>query len=105
MSRRRASERSAELGTTWYQGRELVEALEVRYLLATDRVSKAADAFDRALALTIDAGAALWMVAECAPLLVRSGATQYAATIRTAHERASAFGLRPLAARLAAALR
>ncbi|MCC6772411.1 MAG: diguanylate cyclase, partial [Gemmatimonadaceae bacterium] len=57
MSRRRASERSAELGTTWYQGRELVEALEVRYLLATDRVSKAADAFDRAhaLALTIDA--------------------------------------------------
>lgn len=107
MSRRRASERSAELGTTWYQGRELVEALEVRYLLATDRVIPASDAFDRAysLALTIDAGAALWLVAECAPPLVRAGAVQYDATIREAHERATALGLRPLAARLAAGQR
>lgn len=107
MARRRATERSAELGDTWYQGRELLEALEVRYLLATDRVTSAERAFDsaRALAATIDEGAALWLVAECAPALVRAGRERYHEVIRSAYERAATFGLRPLSARLAAALR
>jgi hypothetical protein len=107
MARRRATERSAELGDTWYQGRELLEALEVRYLLATDRVTSAERAFDsaRALAATIDEGAALWLVAECAPGLVRAGRERFHDVIRSAYERAATFGLRPLSARLAAALR
>ena len=107
LARRRASERSAELGDTWYQGRELLEALEVRFLLATDRVAKAETVFDRArsLAATIDEGAALWLVAECTPSLVRAGAERYVGMMHEAHERATAIGLRPLAARLAASLR
>jgi tetratricopeptide (TPR) repeat protein len=107
MARRRATERSAELGGTWYQGRELLEALEVRYLLVTDRATSAERAFDtaRALAATIDEGAALWLVAECAPALMRAGRERYNEVIRAAYERAATFGLRPLSARLAAALR
>ena len=106
LSRRRATERSAVLGATWYQGRELLEALEVRYLVATERHAQAGAAFDkaRALATTIDEGAALWLVAECAPALARSNDGRYDAIIREAHDRAAQFGLRPLAARLAAAL-
>jgi len=107
LARRRASERSAELGDTWYQGRELLEALEVRFLLATDRVSRAETVFDRAraLAATIDEGAALWLVAECTPALVRAGAERYTGMMAEGYERATAIGLRPLAARLAASLR
>ena len=107
MSRRRATERSVELGETWYQGRELLEALNVRYLVVTDRAELGAAAFDKArmLAQTIDEGAALWLVAECAPALVRAGASRYGEAIRAAHARATEFGLRPLAARLAASLR
>jgi hypothetical protein len=95
------------LGGTWYQGRELLEALEVRYLLVTDRATSAERVFDtaRALAATIDEGAALWLVAECAPALMRAGRERYNEVIRAAYERAATFGLRPLSARLAAALR
>jgi len=95
------------LGDTWYQGRELLEALEVRFLLATDRVSRAETVFDRAraLAATIDEGAALWLVAECTPALVRAGAERYTGMMAEGYERATAIGLRPLAARLAASLR
>jgi len=104
LARRRATERSAALGEMWFQGRELLEALEVRYLVATDRHEKAARAFDRAraLAATIDEGAALWLVAECGPALARLGGSSYDALIVEAHQRATEFGLRPLAARLAA---
>ncbi|MCC6929894.1 MAG: diguanylate cyclase [Gemmatimonadaceae bacterium] len=104
LARRRATERSAALGEMWFQGRELLEALDVRYLVATDRHEKAARAFDRAraLAATIDEGAALWLVAECAPALTRLGGARYDALIAEAHQRATEFGLRPLASRLAA---
>lgn len=107
LSRRRASQRSMELGSTWYQGRELLEALEVRYLLATDRVVTAVEEFERAraLAATIDEWAALWLVGECAPALYRAGQLQYEEVIKAAHARAAAYGMRPLAARLFAPLR
>jgi tetratricopeptide (TPR) repeat protein len=107
MARRRAAARSAILGDTWFQGRELYEALETRFLLATDRVAEAAAAFDRAhaLASSIDEGAALWLVAECVPALSRADAGAYEDIVRRAHERASSFGLRPLAARLGGLLR
>lgn len=107
LSRRRATQRSATLGETWYQGRELLEALEVRYLVVTERQAQAAVSFERAhaLASTIDEGAALWLVAECAPALARAGDGRYDAMIRDAHQRATEFGLRPLAARLAASHR
>jgi len=107
LARRRATERSTALGETWFQGRELLEALDVRYLMATDRHEKAAQSFDRAraLAASIDEGAALWLVAECGPALARLGGARYDALIVEAHQRATEFGLRPLAARLAAACR
>lgn len=107
LSRRRATQRSVELGNTWYQGRELLEALEVRYLIATERVAAAVEEFERAraLAATIDEWAALWLVGECAPALYRSGQLQYENVIKAAHERAATFGMRPLAARLFAPLR
>lgn len=107
LARRRATQRSVELGNTWYQGRELLEALEVRYLLATERVTAAVEEFERAraLAATIDEWAALWLVGECAPALYRAGQMQYETLIKSAHERAAAFGMRPLAARLFAPTR
>jgi tetratricopeptide (TPR) repeat protein len=88
LSRRRATERSAVLGATWYQGRELLEALEVRYLVATERHAQAGAAFDkaRALATTIDEGAALWLGRVCP----RAGPLQRRA-IRRDHPR----GARP----------
>ena len=107
MSRSRACERSAQLGNRWYQGRELLEALEVRYLLLTDRTAMAVTAFDRAAALaeTIDEFAALWLVAECGPLLVRAGQTQYVERVSSAYQRATEYGFRPLAAKLASQTR
>jgi hypothetical protein len=95
---RRAS--GAALRNDWYKARTGGSARG--YLLATDRVSKAADASTAPSPSrsTPALRSGWWRVR---PLLVRSG-TQYAATIRTAHERAGV-RLRPLAARLAAAIR
>ena len=107
MSRSRADERSAALGNRWYQGRELLEALEVRYLLLTDRTALATAAFERATALaaSIDEFAVLWLLAECGPALVRAGATHFADSLHLAYLRATELGYRPLAARLAAPIR
>ncbi|MEO6446722.1 MAG: diguanylate cyclase [Gemmatimonadaceae bacterium] len=107
MSRARAAERSAALGDRWYQGREMLEALNVRYLLLTDRSSQAVVAYERAieLARSIDEYASLWLVSECGPPLVRAGATQFVDRVREACARATECGFRPLAARLAAPIR
>lgn len=107
MARPRAAARAGVLGDAWFQGRELYEALETRFLVATDRVQEGAAAFDRAhaLAASIDEGAALWLVAECVPALSRAGGGDYTQIVRTAQTRASEFGLRPLAERLGALLR
>ena len=56
-----------------FQGRELVEALVVRIAIVTKEMEKAIVRLTEALPLQRDASAVTWLLADCAPPLLKAG--------------------------------
>ena len=87
----------------WFQGRELLEALRIRMLLADGNVIAAWTAFVRAheSAEEHDVYGAAWLVAECASSMAAAGLTEIW-TIAARHEAGvRTLGFAPLSARYA----
>jgi hypothetical protein len=72
----------------WFQGRELVVALELNLLLTDDRIPEACALFDRALVLAApsDTYGAAWLTAEFAQRLYPHAPTVVGAAIRRYEE-------------------
>ncbi len=89
-------------GDGWFQGRELVEALEVR--LALPDTAAAFGRFRTAVALAerYDVYAAAWLVAECAAPLAAAGVTEVHETVARYAAEVDGHGFTSLAARYAA---
>jgi diguanylate cyclase (GGDEF)-like protein/putative nucleotidyltransferase with HDIG domain len=87
--------------TLWFQGRELVEALEVRAALAVEQPSDAVQAFSNALPIVDrhDPYAASWFVAECAMPLARAGLFAVSETVTRYLPRAESAGFSAITAR------
>jgi hypothetical protein len=56
-----------------FQGRELVEALMVRISIVTKEMEKAIVRLTDALPIQRDASAVTWLLADCAPTLLKAG--------------------------------
>jgi hypothetical protein len=89
----------------WFPGRETVDAVSVQLALSAGHSGAAFDLFARALHRfdAVDPYAGVWLVAECADGLERTGFPAIAVTRRLARERAESLAFAPLVARLAVA--
>ncbi|HKO15806.1 MAG TPA: diguanylate cyclase [Gemmatimonadaceae bacterium] len=88
----------------WFQGRELVEALAVRLMVDSARRSEAEQRFRLAIGHIEprDRYSASWLTAECAPALVRAGASQLGDLVARFAQHAEDMGYAPLVARFEA---
>jgi hypothetical protein len=86
----------------WYQGRELTASFEVRRRLAAGDVQGAHSHLAEVvgLAARFDKYAELWLVADCAPLLARTGVAEVAEMAARALVEARALQYTLLATRL-----
>jgi tetratricopeptide (TPR) repeat protein len=96
----------SQLSAGWFQGRELLEAFLLQMELLDDDLAAAVERFEKAVQLGTphDTYGTAWLVATCAPLVVRRGAQCGSVrTILRAHaERAGRLGSTPLRTQLAA---
>ncbi|MFN8582622.1 MAG: diguanylate cyclase [Gemmatimonadaceae bacterium] len=87
--------------TAWFQGRELVEAFRIRYLIAKGNAAKAIATFNRALrAAGEDQYGALWLSADAVPALAMAGCMVPYDLVAESRRAAELAGFRPLAKRL-----
>ncbi len=90
----------------WFQGRELVEALQVRFVTLDGNPDEAFEHFDRAceLAESSDLYSAIWLAANSAEVLLVHDAFRMSAALTRYEPRVSALGYKAMSARYRALL-
>lgn len=90
-------------GAGWFQGRELVEAFFVRFLLSRGDAAGAIASLNRALrAASDDQYGSLWLSADAVPALAHAGCAIPYDLVAESRRAAELAGFRPLAKRLVA---